>query len=246
MSDAAWFTRVFEGAWLSWDTADASDAGGEAEALVALLGVSPGARVLDAPCGWGRLSVPLAQRGYAVTGTDLSAPLVAEAQRRAAAADLAADFLRADLRQLPWDGDFDAVLNVYSSFGFFAAAEDERAAVASLLRAAKPGGRVLIEGLCRDFLARHFRPREAQRRRGWEVINTQQFDHAASRLSMRWEFVRRPRGRDSESVEAHDLSVRVYTPGELCELVATPEAAWWRCTATTTARPTTSRRTACC
>ncbi len=222
MSDAppnAWFARVFEGAWLAWDTADTADASQEAEALVDLLDLDPGAAILDLPCGWGRLSVPLAARGYAVTGADLSQPLLDEAVRRAAAADAPARFLRADMRALPWDAAFDAVLNVYSSFGFFDTAAEERAAVSGMLRALKPGGRLVIEGLCRDFLARRFREREVQRRRGWEVICTQQFDHATSRLEMEWEFRRRPRGGEPVTVETHRLSVRVYTPGELTELV---------------------------
>lgn len=214
-----WFARVFDGAWLAWDTADAADAGAEAEAIVSLLGVKAGATILDAPCGWGRLSVPLAERGYRVHGADLSQPLVVEAQRRAAAARTRATFVRADLRALPWDGVFDTVLNVYSSFGFFDSAEDERAVVRGLVRALKPGGRLLLEGLCRDYLARHWRDREVQRRRGWEVVSTQTFDQARSRLHMRWEFRRRPRGQEPVTEETHDLAVRVYTPGELTELV---------------------------
>ena len=218
-SPSEWFTRVFEGAWLAWDTADSADASAEAEALAELLDLVAGAELLDLPCGWGRLSVPLAQRGYAVTGADLSQPLLEDARRRAAAVGVPAQFVRADMRALPWDGAFDAVFNVYSSFGFFETAEEERTTVRGMVRALKPGGRLVIEGLCRDFLARHFRARDVQRRRGWEVVCTQAFDHGESRLHMEWEFRRRPRGGEPVLVETHHLAVRVYTPGELTELV---------------------------
>jgi SAM-dependent methyltransferase len=53
--------------------------------LFAQRGVAPGARILDAGCGTGGYALALAQRGYVVTGLDLSMPLLAEAQKRSTA-----------------------------------------------------------------------------------------------------------------------------------------------------------------
>ena len=94
----------------------------EVNGVVGQLGLAPGARLLDLCCGQGRHAVPLARLGLRVTGLDLSRPLLA---RAAAAADGGppVGLVAADMRRLPFaDGSFDAVLNLFNSFGYL---EDE-------------------------------------------------------------------------------------------------------------------------
>src|SRR3954469_1107893 len=76
---------------------DERDAAAEAQALAAakLSGCPEGGDLLDAPCGFGRHSVPLARAGYRVTGVDRSAALLDEARRRAAGGP-SPEFVRAD------------------------------------------------------------------------------------------------------------------------------------------------------
>src|SRR4051812_39706512 len=50
--------------------------------LWSLLDLSPGCRLLDAPCGWGRLSRPLALLGATVLGVDQSETLLAAAENQ--------------------------------------------------------------------------------------------------------------------------------------------------------------------
>ena len=77
-----WWQSFFDSDYLDvWGelfSTEESDA--EAERLVELLQLAAGARVLDAPCGYGRLSEPLAARGFDVVGVDQSAELVAHAK----------------------------------------------------------------------------------------------------------------------------------------------------------------------
>src|SRR5437588_8529870 len=76
----------------------------------AALGDVAGLRVLDFGCGHGMASVVLARRGAHVTAFDLSPGYVSEAQRRAAANDVAIEFLVADGQRLPFaDASFDRV-----------------------------------------------------------------------------------------------------------------------------------------
>jgi 2-polyprenyl-3-methyl-5-hydroxy-6-metoxy-1,4-benzoquinol methylase len=56
----------------------------EAERFVALIGLEPGARVLDIACGTGNVTIPLARRGARVTGLDMTPHLLEEARARAA------------------------------------------------------------------------------------------------------------------------------------------------------------------
>ncbi len=81
---AEWWQTFFDGAYLHlWEGAKAPDkTEREVTGLWALLHLSPGDRVLDAPCGYGRISRALAERGVHVLGEGLSADLLAEAERR--------------------------------------------------------------------------------------------------------------------------------------------------------------------
>jgi len=87
----------------------------EVDALVALLGIAPPARVLDLCCGIGRHAAELARRGFTVTGVDLHEPYLAEARSAAPGAE----WIRADMREFRRPGAFDAAINMFSSFAYF-------------------------------------------------------------------------------------------------------------------------------
>jgi SAM-dependent methyltransferase len=107
-----------------------------AGALLGLLPPPPG-RVLDCGCGTGWLTYFLARRGYDAVGVDVAAEAIALARAHPLFRDgRAPRFDVADLEQLPFDREFDAVV-------FFDAlhhAVDEAAAIAGAFRALKPGG----------------------------------------------------------------------------------------------------------
>ena len=100
---------------------------------VLALGLPTGARILDAPCGAGALTMALGERGYKMFGADVDA---------AAAALLGDAFTTADLsRSLPWpDGFFDAALSVEGVEHL----ENRHAYVRELARVLKPGGTLVL------------------------------------------------------------------------------------------------------
>lgn len=108
--------------------------------LVELLTLQPGDRILDVPCGFGRHSGPLSQRGYSVTGIDISAEQLAEARRRWPSAS----FQLCDMRNPPAE-TFDVILNLWTSFGYFDTREEDLAALRAWWRVLAPGGRLLME-----------------------------------------------------------------------------------------------------
>ena len=105
---------------------------------------APGRTVLDVGCGFGLETLRLAravQPGGQVSGIDLSSEFIDEAQRRAAAADLAIQFRTGDAQSLPYaEASFDIVraerVMIYLS--------DPAKALAEMRRVAKPGGRIAI------------------------------------------------------------------------------------------------------
>src|SRR5690606_4623397 len=93
----------------------------EAESIQSLLG-ERGTRILDLCCGWGSHSAALARLGYRVTGFDLSAHFLEKARATINKEGLDVELLRGDMRDLPFREQFDAVVFLGNSFGYF---EDE-------------------------------------------------------------------------------------------------------------------------
>ncbi|MGH2795293.1 MAG: SAM-dependent methyltransferase [Actinomycetota bacterium] len=128
-------------------SAERSDA--ETHAILDLGGLQPGMAVLDAPCGHGRLANRLAARGLSVTGLDSSALFLDVARKDVAELGVSVEYVQGDLREIPWEGRFDAVVNWFTSFGYF---DDDtnRAVLAGFRKALKPGGRLLLETINRE------------------------------------------------------------------------------------------------
>jgi SAM-dependent methyltransferase len=114
----------------------------ETDFLLSSLRLTPGMRVLDVPCGDGRLALELAGRGCRVTGVDISPEFLAAARASADERGLDVFWRQSDMRDLPWDGEFDAAYCAGSSFGFF---DDEgnAAFLGAAARTLVPGGRFL-------------------------------------------------------------------------------------------------------
>ncbi|MDQ3388448.1 MAG: class I SAM-dependent methyltransferase, partial [Gemmatimonadota bacterium] len=124
----------------------------EVEGIVDILGLSDGARILDLACGWGRHSTELARAGFRVTGLDLSETLLARARRRAQAAGVEVEWVRADMREIPGAGGYDAVLSLFSSLGYFLSDEEDLRVLRGARAALRPGGWFLLETMHRDHI----------------------------------------------------------------------------------------------
>lgn len=96
--------------------------------------------LLDLCCGTGRFSLAMRQRGYRVTGADLSYPMVQEAQRAFAREGVAMDLVVADACRLPFDECFDAVVSVFDSLNYIIHDGGLEAAFQGVRRALRPGG----------------------------------------------------------------------------------------------------------
>ena len=116
----------------------------EVDFLETALGLRDDAVVLDVACGGGRHALELARRGYSVEGVDSSATLVAFATQRAYEQGTRARFVRGDMRALEYQQEFDAVLVMNSSLGFFDDAVN-RATLERVASALVDGGRLLLQ-----------------------------------------------------------------------------------------------------
>jgi SAM-dependent methyltransferase len=115
------------------------------------LGLERGATILDVGCGLGMHAVELANRGYLLVGLDLSLAMLSRAGDEAQDRGLKINFLHGDMREMAFDGAFDAVLCWGTTFGYF---DDEanRQVIARLYNALKPRGLLLLDVVNRDFV----------------------------------------------------------------------------------------------
>lgn len=128
----------------------------EVERMIQWLGLPKGAKVLDLCCGMGRHSLALSQAGYEVTGVDLSEVLLREARSQAGAEKVT--WIRSDMRELPLAGGFDAVVNLFTSFGYFEEDEEQVRVLKEVFRMLKPGGRFIIDFLNPAYVSSHLVP----------------------------------------------------------------------------------------
>ncbi|MEX1028662.1 MAG: class I SAM-dependent methyltransferase [Paenibacillaceae bacterium] len=144
MSD--WYKQSFgEDYLLVYKHRDFAGAYREVEAMARWLQLPAGAEVFDLCCGMGRHSLALTDLGYQVTGMDLSEVLLHEARK--ADANKAVRFVHGDMRAVPLNEAFDAVVNLFTSFGYFDEMAENAQVLHEIERLLKPGGRFLIDYL---------------------------------------------------------------------------------------------------
>jgi ubiquinone/menaquinone biosynthesis C-methylase UbiE len=177
------------------------------------MGLPVGARILDVPCGQGRHAHLLAEAGYDVHGVDLSRDLLALAVKRGTGTGL--KYTRGDMRQLPtvWTGRFDAVINLFTSFGFFLDPTDDARVIAEFARVLKPGGLLIWHGGSRDGVMAKFLERDWWTTRNGTVIGHERsFDPLSGVMTVRSTW----RGPKNSGEREH--RIRLYTATRLAEL----------------------------
>jgi ubiquinone/menaquinone biosynthesis C-methylase UbiE len=132
----------------------------EVARLIEVLELPVGARVLDVPCGQGRHAHLLAESGFRVDGLDYSEALLKQARKRGEGPGL--QYRQGDMRRLPgrWTGRFDAVVNLFTSFGFFDDPNDDARFVGEIARVLRPGGTLVWHGASRDGIMARFLTRD--------------------------------------------------------------------------------------
>lgn len=189
----------------------------EADDLIRVMGIAPGDRVLDAPCGYGRITLPLAKRGALLTGVDYSADLLRVARDKCQSTGLASrvELVQADLRHTHLESNFSAAIHLFSSIGYGSEAEDA-CVLHNIYEALAPGGKLFLETMHRDAVV-SFRARgEVTGLRGPGGITMREknhFDPVTSRMHSTWTW-------NSPTISgSRDSVIRLYSATELVVLL---------------------------
>jgi len=209
-----WFEEVFDEDYLrTLPFMTAKQTMREATFIEESLQVPKGGEVLDVACGYGRHAIELVQRGFKVTGLDLSLPLLIraadETQRRA----LSVSFVHADMREMAFEGQFDGAYSMLTSFGYFD--EETNLKVAQgIARALKPAGRFLLDAVNRDYIVSDLPTRVWWEGDGCVVLEEVDFNYHTSRVLIRRSVV----FDDGRQLE-QEISVRAYSLHEMGKLL---------------------------
>ena len=186
----------------------------QAAFLMKALALKRGAALLDLCCGPGRHSVLLARKGLRVTGLDYSRPYLCQARERARRLGVPVRFVRGDMRALPFRGEFDAVINLFTSFGYFDRQSENLSVLRGVRKALKPGGLLFMEMMNLGWVTRNFTARDWTTLDGGYLLEERQLRNGGRRIVTRWVRVY-PDGR---SVERR-LALHNYDQGSLSAML---------------------------
>jgi SAM-dependent methyltransferase len=209
-----WFVELFDEDYLRtlpFLTPQATQA--EAEFVIEAMSLSPGAQVLDVGCGYGRHAMELAARGFHVVGLDLSTPLLVRGGEEAHRRGLTINFVRGDMRELDFEAQFDGAYCLFSTFGYFDDETNKKTA-ANIARALKPGGKILIEILNRDYVISDLPTRVWWEGDGCVVLEEVELNYFSSRIQVNRSVV----FDDGRQLE-QEISVRAYSLHEVGKLM---------------------------
>lgn len=168
------------------------------------------AKILDLACGYGRHAMALAEAGYLVVGLDASEFLIEHARTNLDHDNVS--YVVGDMRHAYPEGPYDAVVNFFTSFGYFEADADNGSVLGSVFKSLKPGGTFILDFLNESWVRSTLVPETMSRVPGAFVIQERRIEEP---------FVVKDITIISgcSGDEVFQERVRLYTPAELQGLI---------------------------
>ena len=211
-----WFEDLFDERYLLYyeEAFRQGAAEEEIEFIDRALALEDEGTIVDLGCGFGRHAIPLARRGYRVTGVDLSERLLQVARELGKKLDATVQWVRQDMRELSDLGPFDACVCLYTTFGYFS--EEQNAQVLERVHAVlRPGGRLLLDvNNSLSLLSRLPEERWSESPRG-----VRREAHTYDPLTGQLITERTLYGSDGRKLRLPTSRVRLYAPHEVAALL---------------------------
>ncbi|MDR1176553.1 MAG: class I SAM-dependent methyltransferase [Treponema sp.] len=170
-------------------------------------------RLLDLCCGFGRMSLEFARRGFAVTGVDITKTYLAAGREDAEAEGLEIEFVQEDIRRFRKNAAFDLAVNLYNSFGYFEDPADDRIFVKNVYDSLTDGGSFIIDVLGKEIAVRDYTEAEWFEKAGYIVLTEYEPVDSWGSIWNRWILI-----KDTERIEKVFIQ-RLYAASELRSLL---------------------------
>lgn len=188
----------------------------QTEFLDSVLQLPSGAKILDVPCGVGRHSLQFARRGYQVTGIDISSACLSIAKKRFAHRNI--KYQIGDMSDLrAFKGKFDCVLNLFTSFGYFHTDKENENVLREMYRALKPGGKLVLNLIDRDWIMKAFEPVRWSFGNGILSMEASKYDRKTKYNESQFVMID-PRKSKPLLLHYHYHRVRLYSQPEIAAL----------------------------
>jgi len=188
----------------------------EVRGLVSLLKLKNGAEIFDVPCGYGRHSIQLAKMGFKITGLDINSVHLRKARNDTKAQMQKISFLKKDMRKISYHNKFDALINMFYSFGFFASDKENELVLQKFYNCLKPGGKFLMHTDVNIPRILNGKYKEIETRTlssGKKLKIVDRYDSNTKRIEGSWTIIPK-KGR----LVKKNYSVRVYQKNEFVKL----------------------------
>lgn len=215
-TEQSWYEQ--EGFWktfspLLFNSERMLSAGQEVEQIVSLLKLEPVVSICDLCCGVGRHSLELGRLGYCVTGVDRTGLYIEQAKKKANEQGLNIRLVQDDMRGFCEPNAFDAVINVFTSFGYLEEVADDKLVLENVYKSLKKDGKFLIDIIGKEVLARIFQEKRWYEEDDVIVLEESKLSEDWSSVENRWIII-----RDSERDEFR-FSLRLYSAAQLSDLL---------------------------
>jgi ubiquinone/menaquinone biosynthesis C-methylase UbiE len=149
----------------------------ECDFIEKVLNLGKGTKILDLCCGHGRITNELAKRGYEMTGQDINRYFLDIAKRKTDEMGINIRWIKSDMRNVPFEKEFDAVINMFTSFGFFSSDEEDEKVIAQVSKALKKGGKFVMDYVNKDFIIRRYIAEDYREIENGYVKIKREYDH---------------------------------------------------------------------
>lgn len=186
--------------------------------IIKALKLKRGSKIFDLACGHGRHSIELAKRGYKVIGQDLNNYFLQQARKDAKKAGVKVDFIQGDMREIAFENEFDAVLNLFTAFGYLESDEEDQKVLSQVHKALKRGGYFFLDVNNRERILKEFQPKGWQMNEdGSVVLMDHEFDFENGRMIDTRTWIEPGKKKREEVI----ISLRMYTLAELKRMLQT-------------------------